>query len=319
MGSAGVAVPFIIGFAASMLFGFNLVTSLFVSAALTATSIGITAAVLKEMKKIDTETAKLILGAAVIDDVLGLLVLSLVQSVPAGFSVEIVFTVIKAVLFIGLAFVFGERFIPKMVDRFDLRVLDPKVTFMLAMCMAFGYAFVAEWIGLSAVVGAFVAGLSLSRSLNVVFFKKGTEYLEVIFTSIFFVSLGIIVNVSALFTSAMLIIALTIIAISTKLVGCGFVARKLGYSKKDSMIVGIGMIPRGEIAFIIGLYGLLAGVITQEIYSALVFMAFITTLITPYLLKRAYKSEQAVKKEKVVRIKTALEKKPVVKVGAPKS
>jgi Kef-type K+ transport system membrane component KefB len=295
VGSVGVVLPFIGGFIVSIIFGFDLITSLFVSAALTATSIGITAAVLKEMGKINTETAKLILGAAVIDDVLGLIVLSVVKAVPTGLGIDILFTIIKAIAFIAFAIIVGEKFVPRMVDRFDLRARDAKITFMLAMGIAFGYAFIAEWIGLSAVVGAFVAGISLSRSLNVRLFQSGAEYLEAIFTSIFFVSLGIIVNVNALFTSTFLIIVLVIVAIATKIIGCGYVAKKLGYSKKDSLIVGVGMVPRGEIALIIGLYGLLAGIITQEIYSALVFMAFITTLLTPPLLKMLYKNDSGKK------------------------
>ncbi len=304
VGSVGVVAPFAAGFAVSVLFGFNLMTSLFVSAALTATSIGITAAVLKEMGKINTETAKLILGAAVIDDVLGLMLLSVVKAAPTGLGIEVFLTIIKAVAFIAFAMIFGERLIPKMIDRFDLRVLEPKITFMLAIGIAFGYSFIAEWIGLSAVVGAFVAGISLSRSLNIRLFQMGSEYLEAIFTSIFFVSLGIIVSVGALFTSAVLIAALVIVAIASKIIGCGYAAKKLGYSKKDSIIVGVGMVPRGEIALIIGLYGLLAGIITKEIYSSLVFVAFITTLITPPLLKKLYKEggrKEAGKSGKIVK------------------
>lgn len=288
---AGVAVPLVLGFVVSVLFGFNSIEAFFIASALTATSIGITAAVLKEMKKINTETAKLILGAAVIDDVLSLLVLSVAISLPTGISVmPIMLTIIKSVLFIGIALILSDRILPKLVDFFDFQfgVENSKLTFMLAMVIAFGYSFIAEAIGLSAIVGAFLAGVSLSRSRNVSLFESGAGFLEAIFTSIFFVSLGVIVSIGALFTNAWLIVVLTMAAILSKLVGCGYVAYKLGYSKKDSAIVGVGMIPRGEVALIIGLYGLTLGIIGQSVYSSIVFMSFITTLVAPMMLKRLY-------------------------------
>lgn len=288
---AGVAAPLVLGFLVSILFGFNTIESFFIAAALTATSIGITAAVLKEMKKINTETAKLILGAAVIDDVLSLLVLSVAISLPTGLSIiPIVSTVIKSMVFIGIAVILSDKIMPRLVDFFDFQfgVENPKLTFMLAMVIAFGYSFIAEAIGLSAIVGAFLAGVSLARSRNVNLFESGAGFLEAIFTSIFFVSLGVIVSISNIFTNAWLIAALTIIAILSKFVGCGYAAYRLGYSKKDSAIIGTGMIPRGEVALIIGLYGLTLGIIGQSVYSSIIFMSFITTLIAPMLLKRLY-------------------------------
>ncbi len=298
---AGVAAPLVLGFVASLLFGFNITESFFIASALTATSIGITAAVLKEMKKINTETAKLILGAAVIDDVLSLLVLSVAISMPSGIDVLAVLSIIiKSAVFIGVALFLSDRILPRMVDFFDFQfgVENPKLTFMLAMVIAFGYSFVAEAIGLSAIVGAFLAGISLARSRNVTLFESGAGFLEAIFTSIFFVSLGVIISIGALFTNAWLIAALAIIAILSKLVGCGYAAYRLGYSKKDSAIVGVGMIPRGEVALIIGLYGLTLGVIGQSVYSSIVFMSFITTLIAPMMLKYLYSQPVSKKAEK---------------------
>ena len=288
----GVILPFVGGFFLSAALGFSVVVSLFIAAALTATSIGITAAVLREMGKLNTQTAKAILGAAVIDDILGLIILSIVIAVPTGIEItSVAFTILKAIGFVVVAALIGKHYVPKIVNRIDRKLgLGPeKEMFILAMGFAFGYSFVAEAIGLSAIVGAFMAGISLSRAEAVQFFYKGTEYLEAVFASIFFVALGVIVDLSSLFTNFYLIIALTVIAILTKLIGSSLPAKLAGFSKKDSLIIGVGMIPRGEVAVIIGLYGLTASIIDNSLYSAIVFMSFFTTIITPVLLKMVYK------------------------------
>src|SRR3989344_1732283 len=283
----GVILPFVGGFFLSAALGFSVVVSLFIAAALTATSIGITAAVLREMGKLNTQTAKAILGAAVIDDILGLIILSIVIAVPTGIEItSVAFTILKAIGFVVVSALIGKHYVPKIVNKINRKLgLGPeKEMFILAMGFAFGYSFAAEAIGLSAIVGAFMAGISLSQAESVQFFYKGTEYLEAIFASIFFVALGIIVDLSSLFSNFYLIIALTIIAILTKLIGSSLPAMKAGFSKKDSLIIGVGMIPRGEVAVIIGLYGLTASIIDNSLYSAIVFMSFFTTIITPVLL-----------------------------------
>ncbi|HLD39083.1 MAG TPA: cation:proton antiporter [archaeon] len=296
---AGIFVPLIFGYIVALMFGLNTISALFIAAALSATSIGITAAVLKEMGKLSTETGKLIIGAAVIDDILGLLVLSVVASLPAGFEIfSVASTAIKAIVFVVVAIFIGDKLLVRLVDFFDYHIIgvhSPKTTFMLAMAIAFAYSFIAEWIGLSAIVGAFLAGISLARSRNVKLFYAGTEYLEAIFTSIFFVSLGIIVSISDAISVWPLIIVLTVVAAATKVIGCGYTAKKLGFSWKDSKIVGVGMMPRGEVALIIGLYGITLGVITNAVYSAIVFMAFLTTILTPFILNKLY-AEEKIKK-----------------------
>src|SRR3989338_3334124 len=305
---AGVIVPIILGYAVAIMFGLNTVSALFIAAALSATSIGITAAVLKEMGKLSTETGKLIIGAAVMDDILSLLVLSVVASLPTGFEIfSVAATAIKAIVFVVVSIFIGDKLLVRLVDFFDYHVIgvhSPKTTFMLAMALAFAYSFIAEWIGLSAIVGAFLAGISLARSRNVKLFYAGTEYLEAIFTSIFFVSLGIIVSISDAISVWPLIIVLTFVAVATKVIGCGYTAKKLGFSWKDSKIVGVGMMPRGEVALIIGLYGITLGVITNAVYSAIVFMAFLTTILTPFILNKLYSEEKIkIKKEAFVKIK----------------
>jgi Kef-type K+ transport system membrane component KefB len=162
---AGVVVPFVMGYLLSVGFGFNSVKAFFIASTLTATSIGITAAVFRDMGKLNSEVAKIVLGAAVIDDILGLLILSMAISIPAGFS-------LVALIFVGAAIFLADNIIPRVIDLFDFKygVENPKLTFMIGMAVAFGFSFVAEIIGLSAIVGAFLAGVTLAKTRSVKFF-----------------------------------------------------------------------------------------------------------------------------------------------------
>lgn len=156
------------------------------------------------------------------------------------------------------------------------------------MMIAFFYAMIAELIGLSAIVGSFIAGVSLESAVvrSAKSYREGAEYLYIIFASIFFVSLGIIADFHALTSNVLwFLIALTIVAVLTKVVGCYVPARLQGMSNKDSAIVGFGMSPRGEVAMIVALIGLNSGIIKQDIYVSLVLMSLLTTIITPIVLR----------------------------------
>lgn len=289
----GVIVPWIGGFLISKLFGYDFGSAVFVGTALTATSIAITANVLREMGKLKTEAAKTIIGAAVIDDVLSLVALSFSTQIISGdFSLgSTAFTIIKAILFLSIGIFVGYRYISYFIfklDRTKFAKKYPEFLFMFAMMVAFFYAMIAEYLGLSAIVGAFVAGVALEgipirNSKN---YKEGAEYLHIIFASVFFVSLGVLVDFGALtWKIFFFMLFLTIIAVATKVIGCYIPARLQGMSKEDSRIVGFGMSPRGEVAMIVALIGLDAAIIKQDVYTGIVIMALITTIITPIVLR----------------------------------
>jgi Kef-type K+ transport system membrane component KefB len=156
------------------------------------------------------------------------------------------------------------------------------------MMMAFFYAMMAELTGLSAIVGAFIAGVSIEgiRLKHCRDVKEGAEYLQIIFASIFFVSLGVLADFRQLTPGIVVfLVVLIIVAIITKVVGCGIPAKLMGMSTKDSLIVGFGMAPRGEVAMIVALIGLQQGIIDQNIYVALVLMSLVTTIITPIIYR----------------------------------
>ncbi|HLG23559.1 MAG TPA: cation:proton antiporter [Candidatus Nanoarchaeia archaeon] len=289
----GVIVPWIGGYFVAKFFGYGFGAAIFTGTALTATSIAITANVLKEMGKLQTDAAKAIIGAAVIDDVLSLLALSVSEQLVSGtFSVmSTSLTVLKAVGFLVIGSYIGYKFLSRLVERVDKSNIAkkfPEFVFIFAMMIAFFYAMAAELIHLSAIVGAFIAGMALEGAIvkHGKSYKEGAEYLHIIFASIFFVSLGILADVRALSPNVIwFLIVLTIVAVLTKVIGCYIPARMQGMSHKDSAIVGFGMSPRGEVAMIVALIGLNAGLIGQEIYVTLVLMSLLTTIITPIVLR----------------------------------
>ena len=292
----GVIVPWIGGFILAKLFGYGFGSAVFTGTALTATSIAITANVLREMGKLNTEAAKAIIGAAVIDDVLGLLALSISKQLVIGeFSFSSTgLTLFKALGFLVLGSYLGNKFLSRLVEKIDKANIAkkfPEFVFIFAMIIAFFYATIAELINLSAIVGAFIAGVSLE---GVVIrhgkdYREGAEYLHIIFASIFFVSLGILADFHALTRNVIwFLISLTIVAVLTKIIGCYIPAKLQGMSHKDASIVGFGMSPRGEVAMIIALIGLNSGIIKQDIYVSLVLMSLITTMFTPIILRNYY-------------------------------
>jgi len=293
----GVIVPWFGGFFLAEFFGYDFISSVFVGTALTATSIAITANVLREMGKLQTEAAKAIIGAAVIDDVLGLLVLSFSMQLKSDTIsiVPIVLVIIEAVVFMVVGGYVGHVYLSRLIERLDATKFAgryPEAIFLFAMMIAFFYSMIAELIGLSAIVGAFLAGVALTSCIikHGKNFKEGAEYLMIIFASIFFVSLGILADFHALTLQILwFLIALTIIAFLTKIIGCYLGARIGRMSHKNSLIVGMGMAPRGEVAMIVALIGLNLGVIQQDIYVSIILMSLLTTIFVPIILRHFMK------------------------------
>jgi Kef-type K+ transport system membrane component KefB len=291
----GVVVPWAAGYGLALALGYGSSEAIFIGTALTATSIAITANVLKEMGKLDTEVAKTIIGAAVIDDVLGLIVLSVTIGISDGsFSILAIAVLLSKTFafFIGggaLGYIVIRRLI-KLIDSSRLTSRYPETPFIFSMAIAFAYAACAELIGLSAIVGAFLAGscvggIKLAKGKD---YEVGADYLRIIFSSIFFVSLGIIADLHAVSLGILLlIVGLTAVAVISKLAGCGIPALLGGLSFKDSLGVGVGMTPRGEVAMIVALIGLEKGIIKQDVYVAIILTSLVTTIITPFFLKRS--------------------------------
>jgi len=301
----GVIIPWVGGYATAIWAGMDFASGLFIGTALTATSIAITANVLQELDKLQTGPARAIIGAAVIDDVLSLVALAITGDVVAGaFSPAVIFFILlKVAIFLVVAGAVGIFIVSRFLVRLDQTSFVakyPEFIFIFAMMFAFLYAMIAELVGLSAIVGAFIAGisferLSLRKSLDV---KEGAEFLKIIFAAIFFVSLGVVADLKAITPEIVpFLVILTVVAIVTKLVGCALPARATGMCTKDSLIIGFGMAPRGEVAMIVALIGLEQEYIGQEVFVIIILMSLITTLITPIVYRNWFYKEEYCKPE----------------------
>lgn len=289
----GIILPWVGGFFLAGLFGFDYAASIFVGTALTATSIAITANVLKEMGKLRTGVGKAIIGAAIIDDILALFALTISEEIAAQIlsPTLVLIMVAKAVAFITVAIFLGKIVVRKSLVRIDAtKVAEkyPESVFIYAIMIAFLYSMAAEFVGLSAIVGSFLAGACFAgvKLKSGAIFKEGAEHLQIIFASIFFVSLGVLIDFHIITLDFIwFILALTVVAILTKVLGCGLTAKLGGMSLKDSLIIGVGMMPRGEIAMIVALIGFSREIILQDTYAALVLMSLLTTLIPPLIFR----------------------------------
>ncbi len=279
--TSGVIIPFAVGYLYATTTGGNFAYSMFLGAALTATSVGVTVAVLKEMNRVKEKFAQVIIGAAVIDDILGLLVLSFVINVSGGVDslAPILQTFASAVLFLVGGVFAGKLFI----EYLDRKEMSSRRLMVVLAFMLF-YAYIAEFIQLSAIVGAFLAGIILNRSRHIQQIEDSTYGLEVLFTPIFFITLGMLIDVNSLFIFASAIIVITVLAMLSKIVPCYLASLASKLSQKDSLLVGVGMAPRGEVALIVASIGLTKGILDVSEYSIISAMALLTTFVVPPML-----------------------------------
>jgi Kef-type K+ transport system membrane component KefB len=252
------------------------------------------------MGKLQTKAARAIMGAAIIDDILALLALTISEQLVTDSleTITILGGIGKALAFL----VIGAIPVRIALRRFMLWFDDTKVAkkfpqsiFIFAMMVAFIYSMGAEAAGLSPVVGSFLAGVAFaSMELKVGgIFHRGAEHLKIIFASIFFISLGVLLDIHAINGRILIfILVLTVVAAISKIIGCGLPAKLFKYDLKESTIIGVGMMPRGEVAMIVALIGLSKNWIEQDTYAALVMMSLLTTIIPPLLLRNwLYKSK----------------------------
>jgi Kef-type K+ transport system membrane component KefB len=287
---AGVAVPFALGYAYWIWAGNQGTAAIFVGATLTATSVGITARVLSDLGRMGTVEARVIIGAAVIDDVLGLVILSVVSGVAAGAAVTmlgVARTLAVAVGFLVAAVVLGRFLAPRLFDLV-VRMRVRYVLLVFAVAFALGLAALAAEAGSALIIGAFAAGIILSGTNQFDTIEREVRPVASVFTPIFFVSVGASVNLRLLDPSSpaargTLVVAgaLTLIAIVGKLVA-GWAAPWVAMRR---LVVGVGMVPRGEVGLIFADIGRRSGVLSDEVFGAVLLMIMVTTFVTPPGLK----------------------------------
>ncbi len=296
VGTLGVVVPFFAGLLVFQAFGFDALQAMMIATALTATSIAISIQVLKEFNKIKSPEARLIIAAAVVDDILAIAVLSVVTSFGGSEALEnvdlldVTFTILKVLGFFAAILIAAIFILPKVITP---RIWKAQGSVEgIATASFFGAAAIAGTLGLSPIVGAFAVGMALSATKVFEKIENFISRIGLIFAPLFFAIIGAQVDFRTVNLDVLMLSAVVIaIAISTKLLGCGLPSILFLKNKTAGMRVGIGMISRGEVGLIVAGVGLSSGVLTGDVYTTIVLMVAVTTIITPIWLKMDYRKE----------------------------
>ena len=289
----GVIVPFVAGWGYMHVAGHSQIESLFLGAAMVATSVGITARVLSGMGLLSLISSRIILGAAVIDDILGLLVLAVVSSMAGGGInyAEIGLTALLSIGFVVFIVVVGAPVMNRVAPVL-IRMRIGESLFIGAIILCFGFAALAAQIGIAAIIGAFLAGMAMAEATEGMDrMHQQVRGVTEFFAPFFLVAIGMQLNLEVFADSATVVAALvvTLMAVVTKFVGCGLASLHLGLRRAAQ--VGVGMVPRGEVGIVVAQIGLGLGVISDPVFAIVLFMAVATTMIAPPLLLPLFRGE----------------------------
>ena len=297
VGALGVIAPFFVGYIIFSLYGLDALETLLIATALTATSIAISIQVLTSLGKMQTKEARLILGAAIVDDILAIAVLSVVLTMlQTGNTtpdiMEITFLILK-ILGLFVALLLGSILIvPRILHRERLWKSQGSIE-GITTAIFFGAAGIAALVGLSPIVGAFAIGMAVASTRLIKQVEEYVHKLQIIFAPLFFAIIGAQVDLRGINLDVLLIAGIMIsVAIAAKIVGCGLPSLIfLKNDKNKAMRVGIGMVSRGEVGLIIAGVGATSGVLSGDVYTAIIVMVAVTTIITPIWLKKSYQKE----------------------------
>lgn len=298
---AGVIVPMGLGFIVATLFnggfsgltGARVIENLFYGTILTATSVSVTVATLKEIGKLDSKIGTTIISAAVLDDIIGVIVLSFVLGMGNSGSDEMVKVVVKTILFFVAVIAFG------IVSYFVFQKIEKKYPhhrlipiFGLSLCLFFAYAS-ERFFGVADITGAFAAGLVLSKNPEHDYIERKSDVMGyMIFTPVFFANIGMTIKINDINPEIIGFgICFVIAGMVGKLAGCGLMSRACRYSKVDSFRVGLGMMARAEVALICAQKGVEGGIVDSSIMPFVVLLIMITSFVTPLLLRMTYKND----------------------------
>jgi len=289
---AGIAVPFVLGFVFLKLHGEPLHEAIFIAAAMVATSVGITARVLRDLHVLKTRTAQIILGAAVFDDILGMVLLGVVISMASGGGINwlhLTFVTAEAVAFALFMIFVAPRLVGRMKPGLQkMQTSDAPLVLALAICL--GLSVAATKIGMAAIIGAFFAGLAFADHAHHWNLEPRAQAINQFLSPFFFFTMGARLDLSV-FSRDVLMVAgvISFLALISKVIGCGLPLLRHGW--KDALKVGVGMTPRGEVALIVALIGLQMNVISQRAYAVVIFMTAVTTILPPPFLRILYRGE----------------------------
>lgn len=296
----GVIVPVISMYGMSLAFGISQLESLFIGVIFAATSVSISVEVLRELNVLESKEGTIILGAAVVDDLLAVIILSVLTSLfgaqlaaASSTHMSLGLSLLLQALFM-VAVYFSVKWIVPFVMHLSRRLLVPYASAITSLIICFGFVWFAEAVELSAVVGAFFAGIAISQTPYKEEINRHIEPIGyTVFIPVFFVSIGLSMNLASLNQHILFITILTVLAVFSKLIGSGFGARWMNNSPQGAYTIGAAMISRGEMALIIAQIGYNAKLLSELYYSEIIFVIIITTVLAPLILKHAVKRQLA--------------------------
>lgn len=295
----GVALPFGLGYAAATALGLGNIPAIVSGAALTATSIGISARTLSDLGRLDTPEGQIVLGAAVLDDIVGLVILSVVSGLVGGVAPSlsgVAFTTAIALGFVVAALLLGRLVVPPLFRAIDA-VQATGTLGVAGLAFAFLLALLADAAGSATIIGAFSAGLVLHNTPQRVAIEKTTTQIGHFFVPIFFAVVGAAVELETLTDPKAIVIGLSLIAVGV--LGKVLAGYAPFWSRTDKALIGVAMVPRGEVGLIFASMGLATGALTTQLYSAIAMMVLATTLLTPPVLARMVRSRDARARDEV--------------------
>ncbi|MGE6597423.1 cation:proton antiporter [Bacillus proteolyticus] len=284
----GIVLPFVGGYVSGLVIGMEQGNAVFLGLLLCATSVSISVQTLRDLGKMKTRESTTMLGAAVFDDILVVILLAFAMSFLGTDDVNLTMIILKKVVFFASIILIGWKGVPAIMRWLSpLRVSESIVSAALIIC--FSFAYFGELLGIAGIIGAFAAGIAISQTNYKHEVEKKVEPIAyAMFVPVFFVSIGMNITFDGIGDQIWFILALTVIAVLTKLIGCGFGARMTGFDAKSSAIIGAGMVSRGEVALIIAGTGLSSGLLAQDYFTAIVIVVILTTMITPPMLKYTF-------------------------------
>ena len=293
----GVLVPLVGGFVLASLFNQGsdaFLQNVFIGVILTATSVSITVETLKEIGKLSTRSGNAILGAAIIDDVLGIVALTIITSL-SGTGANVLLVLVKIVAFFAISVVVWivmHRLVEWWFKRYD-RDKRRFVVISFAFCLLYAYL-AEELFGVADITGAYIAGLIFAKTPRVTYLQDRFDTLSyTLLSPIFFASIGLKVVLPQMSGTIILFSILLILwSVASKILGCGLGSKLCGYSNQDALRIGVGMISRGEVALIVANNGIAAGLMKDEFFGPVVLMVIATTILTPILLKVVYHGKE---------------------------
>lgn len=294
VGFGGIIVPLVLGYFTGIILNLTFIQSWFLGLLLSATSVSISVQALKEMNQLKTREGTTILGAAVIDDIVVIIALAFLMSF-AGGEVNLTTVILKKVLFFAGAILIGWKGVPWFLRKFSLlKVNETVISSALIIC--FVYAYLAEYTGVAAIIGAYISGVAISVTA---FKKEVFDKIETIsysiFVPVFFTSIGVTAEFAGIAENLGLIVILSILAILTKLIGSSVGAKLSGFGWRSSLAIGSAMVSRGEVALIISGIGLETKLLSQDMFAVIVVVVLVTTIVTPPMMKGCFKSKMNLK------------------------